>query len=122
MFDKVAQRYSVKKLLVWLSQVLSKAVRGVAAGTDDKDTQDYILQSAKQVMEQSVSLIREAKNAVETPNQPNKQLKLAQVGRVVLSCCRHSSVKMSCMMMYICILLDYEMFSQDIICTIRRIV
>ena len=64
-------------------KVLSKAVRGVAAGTDDKDTQDYILQSAKQVMEQSVSLIREAKNAVETPNQPNKQLKLAQAAKAV---------------------------------------
>lgn len=60
-------------------QVLSKAVRGVAAGTQDRDTQEYILQSSKQVMDQSVALIREAKNAVEAPNQPNKQLRLAQV-------------------------------------------
>lgn len=59
--------------------MLAKAVRGVAAGTKDRDTQEYILQSSKQVLDQSVALIREAKNAVEAPNQPNKQLRLAQV-------------------------------------------
>ena len=59
--------------------MLGKSVRGVAAGTTDKGTQEYILQSSKQVMEQSVSLIREAKTSVEVPNQPNKQLRLAQV-------------------------------------------
>ena len=71
--------------IAWHLQVLANAVRGVAAGTQDRDTQEYILQSSKQVMEQSVALIREAKNAVEAPNQPNKQLRLAQVqwGRAV---------------------------------------
>lgn len=71
-------------------QVLAKAVRGVAAGTQDRDTQEYILQSSKQVMDQSVALIREAKNAVEAPNQPNKQLRLAQVqmGKVEQLYCR----------------------------------
>ena len=67
------------RTIAWHLQVLANAVRGVAAGTQDRDTQEYILQSSKQVMDQSVALIREAKNAVEAPNQPNKQLRLAQV-------------------------------------------
>ena len=77
------------RTIAWRLQVLANAVRGVAAGTQDRDTQEYILQSSKQVMEQSVALIREAKNAVEAPNQPNKQLRLAQVqwGRAVRQCC-----------------------------------
>jgi len=54
-------------------------VRGVAAGSKDKSTQEYVLTTARQVMDQSVGLITEAKNAVENPNQPNKQMRLAQV-------------------------------------------
>jgi talin len=64
-------------------KILAKSVRGVAAGTSDKGTQDYILQSSKQVMDESVSLIREAKTSVESPNQPNKQLRLAQAAKAV---------------------------------------
>jgi len=59
--------------------VLAGAVRGVAAGSKDKSTQEYILTTARQVMDQSVGLITEAKNAVENPTQPNKQMRLAQV-------------------------------------------
>ena len=59
--------------------MLAGAVRGVAAGSKDKSTQEYILTTARQVMDQSVGLITEAKNAVENPTQPNKQLRLAQV-------------------------------------------
>ena len=54
-------------------------MRGVAAGSRDKSTQEYVLTTARQVMDQSVGLITEAKNAVENPNQPNKQMRLAQV-------------------------------------------
>ena len=60
-------------------RVLAGAVRGVAAGSKDKSTQEYVLTTARQVMDQSVGLITEAKNAVENPNQPNKQMRLAQV-------------------------------------------
>ena len=59
--------------------MLAGAVRGVAAGSKDKSTQEYILTTARQVMDQSVGLITEAKNAVENPTQPNKQMRLAQV-------------------------------------------
>ena len=59
--------------------MLAGAVRGVAAGSKDKSTQEYVLTTARQVMDQSVGLITEAKNAVENPNQPNKQMRLAQV-------------------------------------------
>lgn len=64
---------------VILHRVLAGAVRGVAAGSKDKSTQEYVLTTARQVMDQSVGLITEAKNAVENPNQPNKQMRLAQV-------------------------------------------
>ena len=51
----------------------------MAAGSKDKSTQEYVLMTACQVMDQSVGLITEAKNAIENPNQPNKQMRLAQV-------------------------------------------
>jgi len=59
--------------------VLAGAVRGVAAGSKDNLTQEYILTTARQVMDQSVGLIVEAKNALENPSQPNQQIRLAQV-------------------------------------------
>jgi len=64
-------------------RVLAGAVRGVAAGTKNRQTQEYILSTAQQVMDQSVALISEAKAAVEDPTAPNKQLRLAQAAKAV---------------------------------------
>lgn len=92
--------------------MLAGAVRGVAAGTKNPRTQEYILTTAQtvslitletayqcmtlpfhlpprppppplQVMDQSVSLIQEAKVAVEDPTAPNKQVRLAQAAKAV---------------------------------------
>ena len=51
----------------------------MAAGSKDKSTQENVLVTARQVMDQSVGLIIEAKCAAENPNQPNKQMRIAQV-------------------------------------------
>ncbi|CAI8034388.1 Talin-1 [Geodia barretti] len=64
-------------------RVLAGAVRGVAAGTKNPRTQEYILTTAQTVMDQSVALIQEAKMAVEDPTAPNKQMRLAQAAKAV---------------------------------------
>ena len=43
----------------------------------------YHAPSPPQVMDQSVALISEAKTAVQNPNVPNKQLRLAQAAKAV---------------------------------------
>ena len=58
--------------------MLAGVVRGMAAGSKDKSTHDVLI-TARQLVDESVGLITEAKNAVENPNQPNKQMRLAQV-------------------------------------------
>lgn len=64
-------------------RVLATAVRGVAAYTKKSQTQEYIIVTAQQVMEQSVALISEAKQVVEDPKTPNKQMRLAQAAKAV---------------------------------------
>ena len=64
-------------------RILGNAVRGVAAGTKNRQTQEYILTTAQQVMDQSCALLVEAKAAVEDPNAPNKQQRLAQAAKAV---------------------------------------
>lgn len=49
-------------------QVLTDAARGVAALTKNPQTQEYIIVTAVKVMDQSVSLILEAKRCVENPS------------------------------------------------------
>ena len=60
------------------------AVRGVAATTDDRKLQEKICDCALDVMDKSSNLIEEAKKAVNNPNNPDNQVRLAQV-RVSLS-------------------------------------
>ena len=64
-------------------RVLTNAVRGVAANTSDRDLQDRILYSGKDVMDKSANLIEEAKKAVNNPNNPENQTRLAQVAKAV---------------------------------------
>lgn len=58
---------------------LTAAVRGVAATTTDLQSQQAIIEAAKDVMEKSVRLLEEAKAALENPNNPENQQRLAQV-------------------------------------------
>ena len=48
-------------------QTLTDAARGVAALTKNPQTQEYIIITAVKVMDQSVSLIMEAKRCVQNP-------------------------------------------------------
>ena len=60
-------------------RVLTSAVRGVAATTNDHVLQDRIIECARDVMDKSANLIEEAKKAVNNPNNPDNQTRLAQV-------------------------------------------
>ena len=71
----------VPSTYVLLPQNLTKALRGVAAGTEGIEDQSRVLESGQQVLEQSELLLSEVRNAVDMPNQPNKKLRLAQVSR-----------------------------------------
>ena len=60
-------------------RVLTSAVRGVAATSDDRELQDSIVDHARDVMDKSANLIDEAKKAVTHPQNPDNQTRLAQV-------------------------------------------
>ena len=64
-------------------------MRGVAAFTKDRQTQDYIIMTAQQVMDQSVGLISEVKQTLENPSAPNKQQRLAQAAKNVSQALNH---------------------------------
>lgn len=58
---------------------LSASVRGVAATSKDRELQDKILEHSRDVMDKSASLIEEVKKAVNNPNNPDNQTRLAMV-------------------------------------------
>lgn len=60
-------------------KVLANAVRGVAATSEDPNDQQAILKAAQSVMDKSVKLIEEAKRALDDPNDPENQQRLAHV-------------------------------------------
>lgn len=60
-------------------RVLAKSVRGVAATTNDRQLQENLLEHARDVMDKSANLIDEAKKAVNNPQNPENQTRLAQV-------------------------------------------
>jgi talin len=64
-------------------RVLTNAIRGVAATTNDRALQEAILESGADVMEKSANLIEEAKRAVSNPQNPENQTRLAQVAKAV---------------------------------------
>ena len=76
--------------IVYLLQVLTSAVRGVAATTSDRNLQDAIVDCARDVMDKSANLIEEAKKAVNNPQNPDNQTRLAQVS----SCLSHQTRNM----------------------------
>lgn len=60
-------------------RVLARSVRGIAATTNDRDLQENIIEHARDVMDKSANLIEEAKKAVNNPQNPENQTRLAQV-------------------------------------------
>lgn len=60
-------------------KTLVKAARGVAANTQELNGQLHLLGTARDVMDKSQSLMVEAKRAVEDPDNPENQQRLAQV-------------------------------------------
>lgn len=70
-------------------RVLTSAIRGVASFTKNPQTQEYIIVTGHKVMDQSVALISEAKQAVQDQAAPNKQLRLAQAAKAVSQALNH---------------------------------
>ncbi|ESO89699.1 hypothetical protein LOTGIDRAFT_218488 [Lottia gigantea] len=64
-------------------KVLTSAVRGVAATTNDQQIQRNIIGSAHDVMDKSIRLLEEAKSALENPNSPENSQRLTQVAKSV---------------------------------------
>ncbi|XP_039255846.2 talin-2-like isoform X1 [Styela clava] len=64
-------------------KTLAKAARGVAANTQDLNGQLHLLGTARDVMDKSQNLMVEAKKAVEDPDNPENQQRLAQVAKAV---------------------------------------
>lgn len=60
-------------------KILTKAVRGVAATTNDRDLQAKIIDNARDVMDKSTMLIQESQRAMNNPSNPDIQQRLTQV-------------------------------------------
>lgn len=60
-------------------KILVSSVRGVAATTEDKQIQQTILDNARDVINQSIRLLEEAKYAMNDPSNPENQQRLSQV-------------------------------------------
>ncbi len=70
-------------------QILMQSVRGVVATTEDRQLQTTLIESTHEVIDASAKLIEEAKKAVQNPNNPANQARLAQVSirsRIRLCC------------------------------------
>ena len=60
--------------------MLTNAVGGVAATTTDRQVQEAVIDSARDVIEKSQRLLEEARRAMHEPNNPeNQQLSLIHI-------------------------------------------
>ena len=62
-------------------RVLTSAVRGVAANSKDRQEQNLIIDSARDIIAKSNELLEVARNAIDNPNDPENQQKLQQVSQ-----------------------------------------
>lgn len=62
---------------------LTNSTRGIAATSNDHQVQETIIERSHQVLERSTHLVREAKKAIQTPNDRELQTKLAELARDV---------------------------------------
>ena len=60
-------------------RTLVASARGVAANLPNLEPQLHLLETCRDVMDKSVSLMQEAKVAVEDPDNPDNRQRLAQV-------------------------------------------
>ena len=60
-------------------RVFVNAARGVAANSKDRQEQELILESAREVIAKSNQLLEAARNAIDNPNNPDNQQRLQQV-------------------------------------------
>ena len=61
-------------------RVFVNAARGVAATSTDKQEQNLIIDSAREVIAKSNKLLEAARDAIDNPNNPENQQRLQQVG------------------------------------------
>ena len=64
-------------------KVLAQAVRGVAATTNDPQLQNNLIECAQDVIDKSANLIEESRKALQNPNHPDNQTRLAQVKNLI---------------------------------------
>ncbi|XP_054725014.1 talin-1-like isoform X2 [Uloborus diversus] len=64
-------------------KILTRAVRGVAATSTDRDVQTKIIDNARDVMDKSTLLIQESQRAMNNPSNPDIQQRLTQVAKSV---------------------------------------
>ncbi|GFY46974.1 talin-2 [Trichonephila inaurata madagascariensis] len=64
-------------------KILTKAVRGVAATSSDRDVQVKIIDNARDVLDKSTLLIQESQRAMNNPSNPDIQQRLTQVAKSV---------------------------------------
>ena len=64
-------------------KILSGSVRGIAATTKQRSAQDQIVVTAIEVMHHSRRLVDEAKKAISSPQNPDRQFPLAQAAKAV---------------------------------------
>ncbi|KAL8568329.1 hypothetical protein ACOMHN_040902 [Nucella lapillus] len=64
-------------------KILTNAVRGVAATTTDRQVQEAVIDSARQVIEKSQRLLEEARRSIHDPGHQGNQQRLSQVARDV---------------------------------------
>jgi talin len=59
--------------------VLTDATRGVAATTEDREVQELVVDSAREVISQSTKLLEEAKKAMNDPDNPENQQRFSNI-------------------------------------------
>ncbi|XP_053387301.1 talin-1-like [Mercenaria mercenaria] len=64
-------------------RVFVNAARGVAANSKDKQEQQLILDSAREVIAKSNHLLEAARDVIDNPNKPDNQQRLQQVAKAV---------------------------------------
>lgn len=60
-------------------RVFVNAARGVAANSKDKQEQQLILDSAREIIARSNELLEAAREVIDNPNKPDNQQRLQQV-------------------------------------------
>ncbi|XP_060579795.1 talin-1-like isoform X4 [Ruditapes philippinarum] len=64
-------------------RVFVNAARGVAANSKDKQEQQLILDSAREIIARSNELLEAAREVIDNPNKPDNQQRLQQVAKAV---------------------------------------